>query len=108
MSDSTKRVSVDVPAEWADEAVDSGWSPSSLGLSTKHAPGLLVAEDVSSWPDLTADISGVFIGTGGVRQAEGAKASALTDKVAGIKHGGCSYGGSRAYSSSAWRGSRRT
>ncbi|MFE9384138.1 protein kinase [Streptomyces sp. NPDC007025] len=124
--DTSGRISVRVPGTWAREFTDSGWNPSSLGLSAEHAPGLLVAEDVHGWQDLTSKTSGVFVGLGsaegkggesasadagdagdGASGADGA-AEALPDKVAGIKHSECDYAGSRTFSGGGWSGRIRT
>lgn len=107
VSDASKRISVEVPTPWATQAVDSGWSPASIGLADKKAPGLTVTEDVKRWQDLTAGVSGVFIGVGGPKsKADGGRT--LAEKVAGIEHSGCSYAGSRAFKSERWKGSVRS
>ncbi len=115
--DTSGRISVRVPGAWAREFTDSGWNPSSLGLSADHAPGLLVAEDVHGWGDLTSKTSGVFVGLGvaegkdgesGDAGDAGSGAEALPDKVAGIKHSECDYAGSRTFSGGGWSGRIRT
>ncbi|MEU3190223.1 protein kinase [Streptomyces sp. NPDC006992] len=119
--DTSGRISVRVPGTWAREFTDSGWNPSSLGLSADHAPGLLVAEDVHGWQDLTSKTSGVFVGLGsaegkGGESADGgdgesgadSAAEALPDKVAGIKHSECDYAGSRTFNGGGWSGRIRT
>jgi hypothetical protein len=112
VKDSTGRVSVEVPGAWAEETVDSGWNPATLGLTGQHAPGLTVAQDVSRWQDLTASVSGVFVGVGSektesVENAENTKTS-VADLVAKISHHGCSYTGSREFKGKAWRGKVRS
>ncbi|WP_431983580.1 protein kinase domain-containing protein [Streptomyces qinglanensis] len=113
--DTSGRISVRVPGTWAREFTDSGWNPSSLGLPADHAPGLLVAEDVHSWQDLTSETSGVFVGLGSADGKSGksdesadSAAEGLPDKVAGIKHSGCDYAGSRTFSGGGWSGRIRT
>ncbi|WP_346660085.1 protein kinase [Streptomyces sp. WMMB303] len=125
--DTSGRISVRVPGDWAREFTDSGWNPTSLGLSADHAPGLLVAQDVHGWQDLTSKTSGVFVGLGaaegkGGESADGADggdggdgessaagaAEVLPDKVAGIKHSECDYAGSRTFSGGGWSGRIRT
>ncbi|WP_341483272.1 serine/threonine-protein kinase [Streptomyces tubbatahanensis] len=63
--DASGRISMKIPAEWAGEVTRDGWRPSSIGLPADHAPGMLVAEDVKGWKDLTSKTSGVFVGLGG-------------------------------------------
>ncbi|MFI7246238.1 serine/threonine-protein kinase [Streptomyces qinglanensis] len=113
--DTSGRISVRVPGTWAREFTDSGWNPSSLGLSADHAPGLLVAEDVHSWQDLTSKTSGVFVGLGSADGKSGksdesadSAAEGLPDKVAEIKHSECDYAGSRNFSGGGWSGRIRT
>ncbi|WP_405804387.1 serine/threonine-protein kinase [Streptomyces sp. NBC_01187] len=112
VKDSTGRISVKVPGAWAEETVNSGWNPAMLGLSGQHAPGLTIAQDVSRWQDLTASVSGVFVGVGSgktenVPNAEETKAT-VADKVGRISHSGCSYTGSRDVKEKAWRGKVRS
>ncbi|MGI5353394.1 serine/threonine-protein kinase [Streptomyces sp. CA-250714] len=122
--DASGQISVRIPGVWADEMKDSGWRPSSLGLSAKRAPGLLVTEDVGSWHDLTSGTNGVFVGLGSsADEAEGADGadkgtpssqgaadsqSALPDKVAELEHKGCQYTGSRNFKGGGWQGQVRT
>ncbi len=60
--DATGRISVQVPGAWAAQVTDGGWSPSSLGLPGAHAPGMIVAQDVRGWSNLTQTDGGVFVG----------------------------------------------
>ncbi|MGP3990746.1 protein kinase domain-containing protein [Streptomyces sp. 3N207] len=127
--DASGQVSVQVPGVWAQEVTDSGWNPSSLGLPAKHAPGLLVAEDVGRWQDLTSSTSGVFVGLGYTPDKDGATKSPspaptpratpnpqgtpgglppLPDKVTGLKHQGCHYTGGRNFKGGEWQGRIRT
>ncbi|MGP3978466.1 protein kinase domain-containing protein [Streptomyces sp. 8N114] len=128
VDDASGRVSVHVPGAWAQETTDSGWSPSALGLSADKAPGLLVAEDVGRWQDLTSGTSGVFVGLGAPadkddRAAEAAEPTPRTtlrpqgnadtqprlpDKVAELTHKGCQYTGSRKFQNGSWQGRIRT
>nr|WSY49588.1 serine/threonine protein kinase [Streptomyces sp. NBC_00886] len=100
VKDSTGRVSVEVPDAWGRRLRDSGWDPHALGLQAGHEPGLAVADDLTQWQDLSADVNGVFIGL--------SEHGSVTTEVDGIAHSGCHYDGSRAYSSATWRGTIRT
>ncbi|MBQ0867877.1 serine/threonine-protein kinase [Streptomyces sp. RK75] len=131
VSDASGRISVRIPGEWAKETADSGWHPSSLGLPVKDAPGLLVAQDVSRWQDLTSATNGVFVGlgstpededksgasaqdsgndTGNTDNADGADSAAetLPAKVAELDHRGCQYSGSSKFKGADWQGHVRT
>jgi serine/threonine protein kinase len=100
VKDSTGRVSAEVPASWGRQLRDSGWNPHALGLQAGQEPGLAVADDLSKWDDLSADVNGVFIGL--------SEHGSVTTEVDGIAHSGCHYDGSRAYASATWRGTIRT
>ncbi|WP_262056846.1 serine/threonine-protein kinase [Streptomyces sp. STR69] len=100
VKDSTGRVVVEVPGAWGRQLRDSGWDPHSIGLSAGQEPGLAVADDLAKWPDLSADVNGVFIGL--------SEHGNVTTEVDGIAHSGCHYDGSHAYSSATWRGTIRT
>jgi serine/threonine protein kinase len=100
VKDSTGRVVAEVPAAWGRQLRDSGWNPQALGLQEGHEPGLAVADDLAKWPDLSADVNGVFIGL--------SEHGSVTTEVDGIAHSGCHYDGSHAYSSATWRGTTRT
>ncbi|MEV0479571.1 serine/threonine-protein kinase [Streptomyces sp. NPDC050508] len=100
VKDSTGRVVAEVPAAWGRQLRDSGWNPQALGLQDGHEPGLAVADDLAKWPDLSADVNGVFIGL--------SEHGSVTTEVDGITHSGCHYDGSHAYSSATWRGTTRT
>ncbi|WP_369221000.1 serine/threonine-protein kinase [Streptomyces sp. R39] len=100
VADSTGRVTAEVPSGWAGELRDSGWNPQALGLAAGHEPGLEVADDVSEWQDLSATVNGVFIGV----SAHGN----VTAKVNALSHSGCHYDGSRAFTSSDWKGQVRS
>ncbi|MFE0762931.1 protein kinase domain-containing protein [Streptomyces smyrnaeus] len=131
VNDASGRISVRIPGEWAKETADSGWHPSSLGLPVKDAPGLLVAQDVSRWQDLTSATNGVFVGlgsspededksgasaqdsgsnadnTGNAEDADSA-AETLPAKVAELDHRGCQYAGSSEFKGGDWQGHVRT
>ncbi|MGH1555053.1 serine/threonine-protein kinase [Streptomyces sp. L7] len=100
VKDSTGRVVVEVPGAWGRQLRDSGWDPHSIGLTAGQEPGLAVADDLAKWPDLSADVNGVFVGL--------SEHGSVATKVDGIAHSGCHYDGSRAYSSATWRGTIRT
>ena len=100
VKDSTGRVVAEVPNAWGRQLRDAGWNPQALGLESGHEPGLAVADDLSKWPDLSADVNGVFIGL--------SEHGSVTTEVDAIAHSDCHYDGSRAYSSATWRGTIRT
>ncbi|WP_427924495.1 serine/threonine-protein kinase [Streptomyces sp. cg40] len=100
VKDSTGRVVVAVPGSWGRQLRDSGWDPHAIGLTAGQEPGLAVADDLAKWPDLSADVNGVFVGL--------SEHGSVATKVDGIAHSGCHYDGSRAYSSATWRGTIRT
>ena len=100
VKDSTGRVVVEVPSAWGRQLRDSGWDPHSIGLSAGQEPGLAVADDLAKWPDLSADVNGVFVGL--------SEHGSVATEVDGIAHSGCHYDGSHAYSSATWRGTIRT
>lgn len=100
VTDATARITAEVPASWARQMRDSGWNPQVLGLKEGDEPGLVVADDLSRWPDLTSDVHGVFIGL--------SEQGDVTSQVRAITHGGCHYAGSHSYTSSAWQGEVRT
>lgn len=100
VKDSTGRIVAEVPNAWGRQLRDSGWNPQALGLQSGNEPGLSVADDLSKWPDLSADVNGVFIGL--------SEHGSVTTEVDGIAHSGCHYDGSHAYSSATWRGTIRT
>ncbi|MFD4511003.1 serine/threonine-protein kinase [Streptomyces sp. NPDC058457] len=100
VSDSTGRVVAEVPSGWAGELRNSGWNPQALGLASGHEPGLEVADDVSEWQDLTAAVNGVFIGV--------SEHGDVAAKVNALSHTGCHYDGSRAFTSTEWKGRVRS
>ncbi|MBL1084432.1 serine/threonine protein kinase [Streptomyces actinomycinicus] len=87
VTDATGRVSVRVPAGWGRELRASGWDPRALGLRAGHEPGLVVADDLSRWPDLRAAVDGVFVGV--------STHGDVTAKVKALAHPGCHYSGAR-------------
>jgi hypothetical protein len=96
VADSTGRVAVEVPAAFGHELRDSGWDPGALGLGKGHEPGLVVADDLSRWPDLGAAVDGVFVGV--------SEHGDVTAKVKALAHSGCRYSGSRTFADADWRG----
>ncbi|HEX5204384.1 serine/threonine-protein kinase [Paractinoplanes rhizophilus] len=62
VADSTRTISVAVPAGWAVQARQSGWDPAAVGLPAGQRPGLAVAADLSSWEAEYAGGPGVFAG----------------------------------------------
>ena len=100
VKDSTGRIVAEVPAAWGRQLRDSGWDPHALGLTAGQEPGLAVADDLSKWQDLSADVNGVFIGL--------SEHGSVSTEVDGIAHSGCHYDGSRAYANATWRGTIRT
>ncbi|MGV4980582.1 serine/threonine-protein kinase [Streptomyces sp. NRAIS4] len=96
VADATGRVVVKVPAGFGHELRDSGWDPSALGLGKGHEPGLVVADDLSRWPDLGAPVDGVFVGV--------SEHGDVTAKVKALAHSGCHYSGSRTFADADFRG----
>ncbi|GAA3153599.1 hypothetical protein GCM10010521_46790 [Streptomyces rameus] len=96
VADAQGRMSLEVPAGWGREVRDSGWDPHALGLATGHEPGLVVADDLSHWPDLKAAVNGVFAGM----SAHGD----VTARVRGLAHSGCRYTGARTFTDADWHG----
>ncbi|MFJ7147408.1 serine/threonine-protein kinase [Streptomyces sp. NPDC100445] len=96
IADATGRVTLRVPAGWGRELRGSGWDPHTLGLAAGHEPGLVVADDLARWPDLTDAVDGVFVGV-----------SAHGDVGAGVRaltHSGCRHADSRAFTGGTWHG----
>ncbi|MFJ3639810.1 serine/threonine-protein kinase [Streptomyces sp. NPDC090108] len=100
VTDSTGRVSVEVPAGWARELRGSGWDPAALGLPAGHGPGLVVADDLAAWSDLGRAASGVFVGAG----TDGGD---LAARVAALTHPGCRAAAGHAFTGGGWRGTVR-
>ncbi|QHA08511.1 protein kinase [Streptomyces broussonetiae] len=96
VTDATGRVVVQVPAGWGHELRNSGWDPSVLGLGKGHEPGLVVADDLTRWPDLGKPVDGVFVGL--------SEHGDVTAKVTALAHSGCSYSGSRTFADADFRG----
>ncbi|KUM99815.1 serine/threonine protein kinase [Streptomyces yokosukanensis] len=96
VTDSTGRVVVKVPAGWSHELRDSGWDPGALGLAKGHEPGLVVADDLTRWPDLRAAVNGVFVGV--------SEHGDVTARVKALAHSGCRFSGSRSFSDADWHG----
>jgi hypothetical protein len=96
VTDSTGRVTVKVPPGFGRELRDSGWDPSALGLAKGHEPGLVVADDLSRWPDLQAAVNGVFVGV--------SEHGDVTARVKALAHSGCRFSGSRTFTDADWHG----
>ncbi|MFF4928807.1 serine/threonine-protein kinase [Streptomyces griseofuscus] len=96
VADAGGRVSVRVPASWDRELRDSGWDPRVLGLGPGHEPGLVVADDLARWPELTAPVDGVFVGV----SAHGD----VTARVKALAHSACHYSSSRDFRGADWHG----
>ncbi|MEU8033908.1 serine/threonine-protein kinase [Streptomyces sp. NPDC049099] len=96
VTDSTGRVVVKVPAGWSRELRNSGWDPGTLGLGKGREPGLVVADDLSRWPDLRKAVDGVFVGV--------SEHGDVTAKVKALTHSGCRYSGSRTFTDGDWHG----
>ncbi|MEV4821045.1 serine/threonine-protein kinase [Micromonospora sp. NPDC049274] len=62
VDDVSGALSIAVPPSWAGELKDAGWDPVALRLPAGHAPGLVVAPDLTAWPDPASGIPGVFVG----------------------------------------------
>ncbi|MEU7423276.1 serine/threonine-protein kinase [Streptomyces sp. NPDC040750] len=100
VADTTGRVVLRVPADWARQMRGSGWDPHALGLAPGHQPGLVVADDLAHWPDTKAAVDGVFVGLG----AHGD----VTARVKSLAHSGCRYSGGRTFTGAGWHGLVRT
>ncbi|MFJ2606243.1 serine/threonine-protein kinase [Streptomyces sp. NPDC091279] len=100
ISDSTGRVSAEVPGGWARQLRASGWNPAVLGLPGGHEPGFAVADDLGRWPDLGSRVNGVFAGV--------STRGDLTAEVAALSHPGCHYEGARTRRDARWQGRVRT
>ncbi|GAB2901115.1 serine/threonine-protein kinase [Streptomyces mayteni] len=99
VEDATGRISVEVPQLWAGQLGDGGWDSGILGLPDGHAPGLVVADDLATWPDLGSPASGLFVGL--------SEQGDVTPEVDALSHDSCQYEGSRAYRGTDWRGTVR-
>ncbi|MEU5599347.1 serine/threonine-protein kinase [Streptomyces sp. NPDC020298] len=100
VKDSTGRIVAEVPPGWGRQLRDAGWDPKDLGLPSGHEPGLAVADDLAKWPDLDADVDGLFVGL--------SEHGDVTAKVNALAHSGCHYDGGRAYTGTAWQGRVRS
>jgi hypothetical protein len=98
--DATGRIVAEVPGAWGRQVRDSGWDPRSLGLPAGPEPGLVVADDLTKWQDLTADVNGVFLGL--------SEHGDVTARVDTLAHPRCHYDGTRAYTGTVWHGRVRT
>ncbi|MEV7331207.1 serine/threonine-protein kinase [Micromonospora sp. NPDC093244] len=84
VDDDSGALSVAVPASWAGEVKDAGWNPLALRLPAGRAPGLVVAPDLTAWPDPASAIPGVFVGASKALLA-GGPAPALPSHVACVQ-----------------------
>ncbi|MEV6945380.1 serine/threonine-protein kinase [Streptomyces sp. NPDC051172] len=100
VSDTTGRVVAEVPRDWDRQVRDSGWDPRALGLPSGPEPGFAVADRLTAWHDLTAEVNGVLVGL--------SEHGDLTAAVNALTHPGCHYDGARAYSGTVWHGRVRT
>ncbi|RPF38767.1 serine/threonine-protein kinase [Streptomyces sp. TLI_185] len=100
VSDTTGRVVAEVPRDWDRQVRDSGWDPRALGLPSGHEPGFAVADRLTAWQDLTAEVNGVLVGL--------SEHGDLTGAVNAVTHPGCHYDGARAYTGTVWHGRVRT
>jgi len=98
--DTTGRVVAEVPRGWDRQVRDSGWDPRALGLPSGHEAGFAVADRLTAWQDLTAEVNGVLVGLSGHGD--------LTAAVNALTHPGCHYDGARAYTGAVWHGRVRT
>lgn len=60
--DASGALSVAVPPEWAGQLRNAAWNPSVLRLPAGPAPGLVVAPNLTLWPDPASGTPGVFVG----------------------------------------------
>jgi hypothetical protein len=100
IEDATGRVTAEVPVAWAGQVRTAGWDPRVLGLRAGHQPGFAVADDLARWPDLGADVNGVFVGVVGYGD--------VTALVNSLVHPDCHYEGTRDHTLSRWHGRVRT
>ncbi|MFF8594724.1 serine/threonine-protein kinase [Streptomyces sp. NPDC015220] len=96
VADATGRVELRVPDGWAGQLRDSGWDPRALGLPAGHEPGLAVADDLTRWQDLGADVDGVFVGL--------SEHGDVTARVDAVGRPGCHDDGGRDYADGHWHG----
>ncbi|MFF7092024.1 serine/threonine-protein kinase [Streptomyces rubradiris] len=96
ITDAGGRVTLTVPARWGREVRGSGWDPRVLGLAAGHEPGLVVADDLSRWPDLTAPVDGAFVGV--------SPRGDVTARVGALTHPGCRYRGAHGFTDARWHG----
>ncbi|MBK3520561.1 serine/threonine protein kinase, partial [Streptomyces sp. MBT70] len=96
ITDAGGRVTLTVPAGWGRELRGSGWDPRVLGLAAGREPGLVVADDLSRWPDLTAPVDGAFVGV--------SPRGGVTAGVEALSHPGCRYRGARGFTDARWHG----
>ncbi len=60
--DTTRSLTVAVPADWSGQLQDSGWPLDRFGLPGRQAAALAVAADIERWRDARSDEPGLFVG----------------------------------------------
>ena len=100
VTDTTGRVVAEVPRDWGRQVRASGWDPRALGLPSGHEPGLAVADHLTRWQDLKAEVNGVFVGL--------SEHGDLTATVNDLTHPGCHYDGSHTYTGTTRHGRIRS
>lgn len=100
VADKTGRVVAEVPRGWDRQIRDSGWDPRALGLPSGHEPGFAVADRLTAWQDLRAEVNGVLVGL--------SEHGDLTAAVNALGHADCHYDGARTYTGTVWHGRVRT
>jgi tRNA A-37 threonylcarbamoyl transferase component Bud32 len=82
VQDSTGQLTVTVPASWAGQVQNDGWSPKAAGFGNEtNAAGLAVATNLTEWRDPARSSPGVFVGA--------SRDAALVQKVGQVQHTGC-------------------
>ena len=85
VSDDDGRITLTVPAAWAEQRQGGGWLPTDIGLAAADpSPAVAVAGDLEQWRDPGSRTPGVFVGLSG--DAE------LVDKALALRHDGCQVG----------------
>jgi serine/threonine protein kinase len=98
--DTTGDITLKVPSVFGPRLVGNGWNPTSIGLTSTSASGLLLTSSIDQWSDLSKPVHGVFVGVSDSKQ--------LTAKVKAISHAGCDGGEAKTYANGAWTGTYRT
>jgi eukaryotic-like serine/threonine-protein kinase len=96
VTDSTGQLSLTVPARWAGQLRDDGWSPRAVGLADDRGAALAVAGDLDDWARPGTTTPGVFAGlTSDVRDGAVPPAS--------VTHPGCTAGQPQTYERDGFR-----